>query len=249
MTESPQQSGILSWERRGALGVLFIDNPPGNYLPRPDFADAAELRRWFSADNLLGVALTGRGRHFSGGADLAALPHQDDDEMALLQTIRLGHAILDAIAACPVPVVAAISGACLGGGLEIALACHLRVCTPRAVFGFPEAGLGLIPGLGGTVRLPHVVGLDRALMLLLAADTVDAGTALRLGLVHHVAAEGTALDAALALLARLTRDRSRAVVTAVVRAIANAAVMDPGEAMAEEARAFCRLAVNREIKA
>jgi enoyl-CoA hydratase/carnithine racemase len=91
------------------------------------------------------------------------------------------------------PVIAAIHGYCLGGGLEISMACDIRVAAPNAVFGLPETGLGLIPGGGGTQRLPRIVGLGRALDLLLTGDRIDAAEALRIGLVSRLAVSNEGL--------------------------------------------------------
>jgi len=114
------------------------------------------------------------------------------------------HAWIDRIASLSKPVVAAIHGYCLGGGLELALACDLRMAAPGAVFGLPETGLGLIPGGGGTQRLPRLIGLGRALDLLLTGDRVGTDEALRAGLITRIASNPESLLAeALAVAARI----------------------------------------------
>jgi len=115
------------------------------------------------------------------------------------------NAWIDRIAGCSKPLVAAIHGYCLGGGLELALACDLRMAAPGAVFGLPETGLGLIPGGGGTQRLPRVIGLGRALDMLLTGDRISSDAALGMGLVTRMSSGADTLVAeALALAARIS---------------------------------------------
>jgi len=130
-----------------------------------------------------GVILVGAGeKAFVAGADIQALAEARDPA----QTARRGQAVLRKIELCPKPVVACVNGFALGGGLELALACHFRYATKNAKLGLPEVKLGLIPGYGGTQRLPREVGRGRALELILSGEPVDADEALRIGLVNKV---------------------------------------------------------------
>jgi enoyl-CoA hydratase len=141
------------------------------------------------------VVITGTGeKAFAAGADIAEFVALDP--RAAQQFARTGQAAFDAIAALPKPVIAAVNGFALGGGCELALACHLRVASTGARFGQPEAKLGLIPGYGGTQRLPRLVGRARALELLLTGGMVDAPTALAWGLVNRVVEPGDLRGAA-----------------------------------------------------
>src|SRR5262249_62051885 len=109
---------------------------------------------------------------------------------------RTGRTLLDDLFGMPKPFIAAVNGLCLGGGLEIALACHLRVCGTRARFGFPELSLGFIPGLGGVGRLAALVGRAKALEMILSGQTIDAAEAHRIGLVNRCVAPDRGLDEA-----------------------------------------------------
>jgi len=135
----------------GAIGRLGFSHPPHNTLVDPVFLDAAFLDRCMGESALKGIILVGEGRHFSGGADREALDDAINDPLtgpdALARRLDEGKQILERISLAPVPIVAAIRGQCLGAGLEIALACHFRVATPGAMFGFPESTLGLLPGM------------------------------------------------------------------------------------------------------
>lgn len=136
------------------------------------------------------LLITGNDKFFSAGADLreiAALQGAD-----ALEFSRLGQELMDRIAAFPAPVCAAVRGYCMGGGLDLALACHWRVAAPHAIFGHRGAALGLITGWGGTQRLPRLVGKARALHMFVAAEKVSAQEALRIGLVDGVAEDPVA---------------------------------------------------------
>ena len=123
--------------------------------------------------------------NFSAGADLNEI--QSLAGPAALDFSRLGQSLMNAVETYPQPVIAAISGHCMGGGLDLALACHRRIAAPHAVFGHRGAALGLITGWGGTQRLPRLIGKERALELFVAAEKITADRALKIGLVHTVA--------------------------------------------------------------
>ncbi len=138
-----------------------------------------------SAD-IKALIITGKGRAFIAGADISEL-QTIEDSFAGRDAAMTGQNIFNALAALPIPTIAAINGFALGGGLELALACDLRVASPDARMGLPEVSLGLIPGYGGTQRLPRLIGQGRALDLILTGRHVKADEALQLGLVNRVA--------------------------------------------------------------
>jgi len=147
------------------------------------------------------VVLTGGERAFSAGADIAEF--RDRDPRAILDYYRATGAVYERVAALPVPTIAAIAGWCLGGGLELALACDFRVADAGATFGLPEVAIGILPSSGGTHRLARLVGAARAKELVLLRERLDATEARAFGLVTEVAEAGTALERALAMAARL----------------------------------------------
>jgi enoyl-CoA hydratase/carnithine racemase len=154
---------------------------------------------------LRAVVLTGAGdRAFCAGADLKERARMSAEEVhGFHRGVRDGFR---AIEGAPQPFVAAVNGAALGGGLELALACDLRVIAEGAEVGLPEVGLGIIPGAGGTVRLPRLVGVGRAKDLILTGRRVGAAEALAMGLVSRVAPAGRAVDEAVALAAQVARN-------------------------------------------
>jgi enoyl-CoA hydratase len=139
----------------------------------------------YNNEAIKGVIITGKGaKAFAAGADIAEFSAFDGNEGKKLS--RNGHNVLNRIETCPKPIIAAVNGFALGGGCELAMACHLRYASDNAKFGQPEVNLGVIPGYGGTQRLIHLIGKGKAMELLLTADMIDASTAHQLGLVNNV---------------------------------------------------------------
>jgi len=136
------------------------------------------------------LVITGNSKFFSAGADLAEIASLTGT--TALEFSKLGQHLMNMVAAFPAPVYAAIEGYCMGGGLDLALACHWRLASPQAIFGHRGAALGLITGWGGTQRLPRLVGKGRALQMFLTAEKVHAAEALRIGLINAVGADPVA---------------------------------------------------------
>jgi len=209
--------GTTRWHRRGSYGVLTLHNPPQNFLPDPVFVEKERLAGWLSDENLKGVVVTGEGRHFCGGAEPKAIEKARKDPDLLKERLTCGREVLTLLERALVPTVAALRGACLGAGWEIALACLFRVAAPGTVFGFPETGLGLVPGLGGAQRLAALLPRARAAEIVLTGETLDAEVALAAGLVDHISPDP--LDQAFSLLDRLTAHLHPAVIHAVLEVL------------------------------
>jgi enoyl-CoA hydratase len=143
------------------------------------------------------VILTGAGRAFVAGADISELASQSPLEAQ--RRARDGQAVFRRFETSPKPVIAAVNGFSLGGGCELAMACHVRIASEKAKFGQPEAKLGIVPGFGGSQRLPRLVGRGAALKLLLTGDMIDATEAHRLGLANEVVPAEQLMDRARAL--------------------------------------------------
>jgi len=173
-------------EERGPVALLVLDRPKAlNALDAAMLrALAARCAELAGDRGVRAVVLTGEGRAFAAGADIAEMRGHGPLEAERFS--RLGHDALAALEALPVPVIAAVNGYALGGGCELALACDWIYASERARFGQPEVGLGLVPGFGGTTRLVRRVGPAWAKELVLAGEPVDAATALRIGLANRV---------------------------------------------------------------
>jgi enoyl-CoA hydratase len=194
---------LLRLERDGPVAVVTIDRPEKrNALSREGWLELRDALQAIGADaDVGGLLLTGAGQlAFAAGADVRELVDRDP----LVALDGLVQRILLELEDLPVPTVAALNGDALGGGWELALACDLRVAAPHVRVGFPEVGLGIVPGAGGTRRLLQNVGIGRAKELILSGRLLGAADALALGLVNRVAdrdvvAEARALlDAVLA---------------------------------------------------
>lgn len=150
----------------------------------------------------LALVITGNHKFFSAGADLKEISELNGP--AAVRFSMMGQHLMQQLSEFPAPVYAAVSGYCMGGGLDLALACHHRISSPHAVFGHRGAALGLVTGWGGTQRLPRLLGKGRALEMFVAAMKIDAGRALRIGLVDAIADDPVAES-----LRRIMRGRER----------------------------------------
>ena len=232
----------ISTERDGLVAIVTIDHPPVNALSAPLLEELEEELVALDADEgVRAIVLKGAGeRAFVAGADISEFPslretapQQNGGSARGIQ--KLGHRM----DAAHTPFVAAIHGFCLGGGLEIAMCCDIRVASDDAQLGQPEIKLGLIPGGGGTQRLPRLVGLGRALLLNLTGDFVDAATAYEWRLVEKVVPREELLETALGI-ARTIAARSP-VSVGVLRELARTTRDLPlEEGLRREAEGFVR---------
>src|SRR6266576_1391763 len=203
MSSSPILENLL-YEKKGAIAYVTLNRP--KVLNALNQQTWKELRTVFEDarddPEIRGVILTGAGdKAFIAGADIGELAHVTAVEAE--QSSSYGQAVLDLIENLGKPVIAAVNGYALGGGCETAMACTIRVAAEHAKFGQPEVTLGLIPGGGGTQRLPRLVGKGRALQLILSGGMIDAGEAHRIGLVNEVVPAGDLLIRAEAILKQI----------------------------------------------
>jgi enoyl-CoA hydratase len=197
--------------------ILTLKNPPVNALSTSLLAELGErVGALAAAPGCRAVVLTGDGQYFSAGADLKEMATLDLSRAP--EVVRAGQELFARIAALPVPVVASINGLALGGGLELALACDLRIAGESAKLGAPEVNYGLMPAYGGTQRLPRTVGLAKAKELIFTGAMIPAAEALRIGLVNKVVPAGQELRAARDL-AHTIGQRAPKAVRAAKRAI------------------------------
>jgi enoyl-CoA hydratase len=185
------------------IGTLTINRPDKlNALNRAtiDELDVA-IGELVASPDVGGIIVTGAGRAFVAGADIAELAALNPTAMYTLS--RRGQEVFARFEDSPKPVIAAVHGFALGGGCELAMACHIRIATDLAKFGQPEVKLGLIPGYGGTQRLPRLVGPGVAAQLLLTGEIIDAQEACRIGLVNRVVTGAELLSAAEGMLKQM----------------------------------------------
>jgi len=232
----------VMWEFCNGIGIITLNSPPANYLYEPEFISQENFRQWTSDPGLKGIIIHGKGKHFSAGGDLERLFDIVEEDAGLEKKMTSGNALLSCISKLDVPLLAAIQGVCFGGGLEVALACHIRIAGEKALFAFPEVNRNLMPGMGGTVRLPGVIGNSNALKMIISGEMISADEAMKMNLIDTIVPGEEVLDYSIRLLSKMVTDKPIDVIHAVVRSIRNATELPPDKAIAEETRLFCRLA-------
>lgn len=226
---------VIREEREGGTSTLAIDHPPANAITGAVVAGLAEGLARAEADSTChALVITGAGaRFFSAGADITEFGTGDGSlGTAVDLTLRLERSRL--------PIIAAVNGVAFGGGCELSLACDVRIASRSARFGQPEIKLGIMPGWGGTQRLPRLIGRSRASELLLTGDPINADSALQLGLVAEVVEDGGLPEAA-ARWAELLGSRAPKALAAIKRAMNEGLHLPIAEALALEQREFAAL--------
>jgi enoyl-CoA hydratase len=237
----------LLLESRGPVTVLTVNRPDRlNALSRDTLAQIGQAVRAFAADPAQrALIVTGAGsKSFVAGADIAELAALGPDEAE--EYSRSGQAVMDLIERSAKPVIAALNGFALGGGCELALACHVRIAAENAVLGLPEVGLGAIPGYGGTQRLPRVIGLGRAIELVVTGRRVRADEALALGLVSRVVPQAGLLAEAESLALAILRNGPLAV-AAALEVMRDGMQLSLGAGLRLESGTFGRLAASEDM--
>lgn len=236
----------VEWD--GELAIVTIDRQEKLNALNADVV--GEIGEVFESlrddDDVRGVVLTGAGQKaFVAGADIGELAKMDP--VSGVRISRDGQDVFRAIELFPKPVVAAVGGYALGGGCELALACHMRIASERGQFGLPEVGLGIIPGYGGTIRLARLVGLGRAIEMILTADPVKAERAHAMGLVSAVVEPDELLDEAKALARKVTT-KGPVAVRLALESIYRGLDTPTGEALDFESALFGLLASTDDMR-
>jgi len=230
---------------QNAVAVITINNPPVNAISAPVVDGIAAACDEMESDRSIKAAvITGTGMAFSAGADVkeiaAALKSGDAGEKS-----QRGIDIFSRVENLPIPIIAAINGLCLGGGLELAMSCHIRICSDRARLGQPEINLGLVPGWGGTQRLPRLIGRGKALRMILTGDPVSAPQALQLGIVDDVVPEAELVRTATGLAQRMA-SKSRIAASHALRVIREGLGTDLDAGLKLENEAFAQVAASED---
>ena len=212
LTKATLALANVQYDKRGSIAYVTINRPKVlNALNTPTWTDLQTAFQDAKADaSVHGVILTGAGdKAFIAGADISELAHVDAYEAE--ESSRFGQGVLDQIENLGKPVITAINGFALGGGCETAMACTMRIAAEHAKFGQPEVKLGLLPGGGGTQRLPRLVGKGRALQLILTGETISAQEAYRIGLVNEVVSAASLMERAETILKQIAANATIAV--------------------------------------
>lgn len=230
------------------IAIITLDHPPVNAFNSQTMKDLdAALDMALTDNEAKVIIITGAGRiAFSAGADIGEFDQIRDAEHAE-ELLRAGHSVLSKIETSKKPVVAAINEICLGGGLEMAMACHIRLAGDRARIGQPEINLGIIPGWGGTQRLSRIVGPSKAAEMILTGDPITAQEAYRLGLINKVVPMGDVLKEAKDL-ARKIAGKSAVAIGCAMEAIERGRHLSLAEAMEVEIEQWRTLVDSEDMR-
>ncbi|WP_057911501.1 enoyl-CoA hydratase [Peribacillus muralis] len=197
------------------VAFITIDHAPANALSSAIIGELSEAFDQIGQNEAVRVVLLhGEGRFFSAGADIKEFTEVDNGE-AFISLTKKGQAVFEKIESFPKPVIASIHGAALGGGLELAMSCHIRLVTERAKLGLPELQLGLIPGFAGTQRLPRYVGMAKAAEMLFTSEPITGTQAVQWGLANHAYSDEELLPKAKELANKIAKKSPLALKAAI----------------------------------
>ncbi|MDA1081010.1 MAG: enoyl-CoA hydratase-related protein [Gemmatimonadetes bacterium] len=238
---------LILVETTDRVATITINRPDKlNALNATVFAELSAAVEALNANADVGViVITGAGRSFVAGADIAELATKSAAELEARS--RAGQVTFRAIERSPKPVIAAVNGFALGGGCELALACHVRFASTKAKFGLPETKLGLIPGYGGTQRLPRLIGRGPALRLILSGETIDGTEAFRLGIADGLA-EPEALMAAVVAFAKTVLANGPLALARAIESVDSGLDLPFDAATANESRLFGSLGDTADMR-
>lgn len=231
---------LVTFQTKNRVAFLEIDHPPANTLSQAVLEALTQAVERVEQDSEVKIAvITGAGKFFVAGADIKEMSGKttSDEGMRLAAN---GQKLFNRIESSSKPFIAAINGACLGGGLELAMACHLRYAASGAKLGQPEINLGLIPGFGGTQRLPRLIGQPAALEMLLSGEAITAEEAYALGLVNRVV-PGEQLMSRVTDIAEKIAQKGRLAIREILETVHLGSKLDLGEGLLMEAKAFGRV--------
>ena len=231
---------FVRYQAQGAIATLTVDHPPANALSNQVLEEIRDALEHAEADAAVRcLVFTGAGdRFFIAGADIKEFLQTPDDRVG--DRTAQGQQVTLQLERLPKVVIMAINGFCFGGGCELAMAGDIRIAGDSAVFGQPEIKLGIIPGFGGTQRLPRLIGKSRALELLFSGDNIDAATAAQLGLVSRVVPAADLMAEARRTAEKLSTSAPLAV-AAIKRAVADGLDRPIEEALEVERREFVKV--------
>lgn len=238
---------LLDVRNDGGILIITINRPDKlNALNRALLKELDEnIEFAYTSDTVKGVIITGSGiKAFAAGADISEFSALAPHEAQLLS--QEGQFIFEKIDKLTKPVIAAVNGFALGGGFELALACHIRLASENAKFGLPESTLGLLPGYGGTQRLPQIIGKGRSLEMMLTADHLPAQTAFSWGLVNGVTPQEELLPTCIALLQKFFT-KSPTSIQEILRCT-HAGLETSGTSFLQESKSFGRCAGTEDFK-
>nr|WP_295972755.1 enoyl-CoA hydratase [uncultured Bacillus sp.] len=236
---------FLKWMQEDRIAIIQISSPPANALSSSLLRNLSEVFDEIEQNDEIRVVLIhGEGRFFSAGADIKEFTETEPGE-DFVKMAKYGQNLFERIESFSKPVIAAIHGAALGGGLELAMACHFRLVTEGAKLGLPELSLGLIPGFAGTQRLPRYVGTARAAEMLFTSKPVTGVEAVQYGLANHAYKEEELLENAKKMAKEIAK-KSPVALRAAIKLLNAAKTEEHYQAVKKEARLFGKISESKD---
>ncbi len=237
----------LKWSHEDNVATIQISSPPANALSSKLIQELSEVFDSIETnDEIRVVLLHGEGRFFSAGADIKEFTETEAGE-GFTKLAKHGQNVFERIESFPKPVIAAIHGAALGGGLELAMACHFRLVTEGAKLGLPELSLGLIPGFGGTQRLPRYVGTARAAEMMMTSKPITGLEAVQFGLANHAYKDEELLENAKTMAKEIAK-KSPITLKAVIKLLNCAKTEEFAQGVKKEAKLFGKVSQAMDSK-
>ncbi|MFB3165710.1 enoyl-CoA hydratase [Neobacillus sp. 179-C4.2 HS] len=237
----------LKWSNQDRIATITIVRPPANALSQGLLRElSAVLDEIEPNRDIKVIVIHGEGRFFSAGADIKEFTTVSSSE-GFANLGKYGQDLFDRMEKFPKPIIAAIHGAALGGGLELAMACHIRLIGEKTKLGLPELQLGLIPGFAGTQRLPKYVGVARAAEMLFTSEPITGLEAVQFGLANHAYPENEVLEQALKLAGKITK-KSTGSLKATIQLLNYAKNEEFYEGSKKEAQLFGEIFVSPDAK-
>ncbi|MEW9670783.1 enoyl-CoA hydratase [Ammoniphilus sp. 3BR4] len=231
------------------VGYVTINHPPANALNGVTFAGLNDCLDYIlKQDEIKVVVVTGEGKFFVAGADIKEFDQAFGNAEKGKQLAEVGQRVFDRMEQFPKPIIAAINGACLGGGFELALGCHMRIAAEQAMLGLPELKLGLIPGFAGTQRLARILPKGKAIELLLTSQFITGKEAERLGLVNYAVPLENVIPKASQLAEMIAAEKGMPSISAALRAVNQGSEMTIEEGQALEAELFGQMFLTEDAK-
>ncbi len=239
----------VSLKVENRVAYATINHPPANALNGATFSGLNDcLDYMLGQDEIKAIVITGEGKFFIAGADIKEFHQAFGNAEKGRELAEVGQRVFDRMEHFPKPIIAAINGACLGGGFELALGCHMRIAAEKAMLGLPELKLGLIPGFAGTQRLARIIPKSKALELLLTSQFITGKEAEALGLVNYAVPLEEVLPRAKQLAESIAHEKGMPSITAVLHAVNKGLDMTLEEGQALEAELFGKMFCTEDAK-
>lgn len=220
--------------------IINFNNKPHNYLFEPEFVKREKLAQIINDNKCKAIIFKGEGRHFSAGADPENLKKIIQNE-TLENKINKGKKLFSYLKSLKLPIISCVEGVCFGGGIEVVINSDIKIASNKSLFAFPETGLNIIPGLGGTIDLPGITGKPKAFELILRGNMFNAKEAKEFGIIDQIVEPKTSFAKGVKIAEAMTNRRSVEVIKAVVELVRNTDKLEYSNALKRETELFCKL--------